>query len=226
MGVNPVLISFLQDESLKRWNVMVPPAARVEPVRCAVSEIGWPRVTGVSAVVVSAVQLVRLIFVGAMKSLISELNDVEERLFRYAAPRAPHVPGFGKIASKEMTASPKVNASSAPMPSPSAGRIALVLTEARASPDAVMSIAAPQAEPVHVRIEIVGTVPPFARSYVISLSPAVRAGVMPLVEQFVGVADGSQFFWLSSKSMFVVPDGFWTRDQKSSRYLPVAVTSA
>jgi hypothetical protein len=38
-----------------------------------------------------------------------------------------------------------------------------------------------------------------------------------LVEQFVGVALGSQNFWFSSKSMFVVPDGFWTRDQNSSR---------
>ena len=47
----------------------------------------------------------------------------------------------------------------------------------------------------------------------------------PLVAQFVGVAAGSQDFWLSSKSMFVVPDGFWTRAQKSWRNLAPAPVS-
>src|SRR5215212_9073104 len=63
-----------------------------------------------------------------------------------------------------------------------------------------------------------------------SLSPVVRSGVsgvtpLPLFAQFVGVAFGSQNFWLSSKSMFVVPDGFCTRDQNSSRNLPVPAVS-
>src|SRR5690349_2108960 len=63
-----------------------------------------------------------------------------------------------------------------------------------------------------------------------SLSSLVRAGVSgvtfrPLSAQFVGLAVGSQNFWLSSKSMFVVPDGFWTRDQNSSRNLPAELDS-
>ena len=58
----------------------------------------------------------------------------------------------------------------------------------------------------------------------ISLSPTVRSGVVgvtptPLLAQFVGTAFGSQNFWFSSKSMFVVPDGFWTRDQNSCEEL-------
>src|SRR5689334_18817440 len=157
-----------------------------------------------------------------MKSLISELNDVDERLLRKAEPIAPQTPSeCGKIASNEIAASPKVNASSPPMPSASAAGIAVVFTEPSALPPAVKSVAGPHADPVQLRIEIVGMVPPFARSYVISLSPSVRTGVTLFVEQFVGVADGSHDFWLSSKSMFVVPDGFWTRVQNSSRNLPV-----
>src|SRR2546423_1328148 len=73
-------------------------------------------------------------------------------------------------------------------------------------------------------------VPAAAMPDVISLSPVVRRGVSgvtptPLFAQFVGVAAGSQVFWFSSKSMFVVPEGFWTRDQNSSRYFAVAVVS-
>ncbi len=40
-------------------------------------------------------------------------------------------------------------------------------------------------------------------------SPAVRTGVMPFAE--------ATLLWLNSKSMFVVPDGSWTRDQKRLR---------
>src|ERR687898_833495 len=61
-----------------------------------------------------------------------------------------------------------------------------------------------------------------------SLSPLVLRGVRPLGAQLVGVAEVSQNFWLSSKSMLVVPVGSCTRDQNSSRNLPVglpAVTS-
>ena len=42
----------------------------------------------------------------------------------------------------------------------------------------------------------------------------MRTGVMPLEDSVV--------FWLNSKSMFVVPDGSWTRDQNMVRN-PVAV---
>jgi hypothetical protein len=57
----------------------------------------------------------------------------------------------------------------------------LVLTEPSASgldPPLITS-AGPQAKavPSQVRTEIVGTVPPFDRSYAISLSPSVRFGV-------------------------------------------------
>src|SRR6266545_73809 len=54
-----------------------------------------------------------------------------------------------------------------------------------------------------------GLVPPWARSYLISTSPAVRTGVTPLP---LGVLD-----WLNSKSMLVVPDGSWTRSQARYR---------
>src|SRR5215208_3425802 len=60
-----------------------------------------------------------------------------------------------------------------------------------------------------------------------SLSPTVLRGVRPLGAQLAGVV-AEQDFWLSSKSMLVVPDGACTRDQNSSRNLPVglaAVTS-
>src|SRR5438477_3365112 len=154
-----------------------------------------------------------------MKSLISAWNESDDRLLTKAEPSVPHwrSPRFGKRAAIEIDASPNVNESSAPRPPLSEAAIAEVLTVPNASPAAVKSVAGPQAAPSQVRIEIVATVPPLARSYVISLSPTVRTGVTPLVEQFGGVALGSQKFWFSSKSMFVVPDGFWTRDQNSSR---------
>jgi hypothetical protein len=60
---------------------------------------------------------------------------------------------------------------------------------------------------------------------VISLSPSVRSGVTLFVEQFVGFAFGSQNFLFSSKSMFVAPCGELTRDQNSSRNLPLPVVS-
>src|SRR5438067_6444243 len=62
-----------------------------------------------------------------------------------------------------------------------------------------------------------------------SLRPIVRNGVSGtatwLLAQFVGVAVGSQNFLLSSKSMFVDPDGFCTRDQNSWRNLEVPLVS-
>ena len=44
-----------------------------------------------------------------------------------------------------------------------------------------------------------------------------RFGVMPLAEQLLAGDPAPQNSLLSSKSMFVVPDGSCTRDQKSSR---------
>ena len=43
--------------------------------------------------IVSEPQLEKPIEIGAMKSLISELNDVEERDFTYAEENGSHVPG-------------------------------------------------------------------------------------------------------------------------------------
>src|SRR6266545_5890386 len=54
-----------------------------------------------------------------------------------------------------------------------------------------------------------GVVPPWARSYLISTSPAVRTGVTPLPLTCVD--------WLNSKSMLVVPDGSCTRSQARYR---------
>src|SRR5438132_3899419 len=62
-----------------------------------------------------------------------------------------------------------------------------------------------------------------------SLSPLVRKGVSGtatwLSAQFVGTALGSQNFRFSSKSMFVEPEGFCTRDQNSWRNLAVPLVS-
>src|SRR3954470_11761364 len=108
-----------------------------------------------------------------MKSLISAWNESDERLLTKAEPSVPHwrSPRFGNSAAIGIAASPNVNESSAPRPPLSVAAIAVVLTVPTASPAADKSVGGPQTVPVHVRIEIVGTVPPFARSYVISLSP-------------------------------------------------------
>src|SRR5215212_1276416 len=150
-------------------------------------------------------------FSGPMKSLSSAENESDERLFRYADPNFPQpdVP-LGKSVRYEIDASPNVNASCAPSAPPSAWGIAVVFTVPTAQfvgvavvhapdPPPLMTVGDPHAEPDQVRIEIVGTVPPFERSYVTSLSPAVRTGVsegkfFPLSAQFVGFAARSQNF--------------------------------
>src|SRR6476469_5748928 len=58
---------------------------------------------------------------------------------------------------------------------------------------------------------IVGLVPPCERSYLMRMSLAVRIGVTPLP------TPGWAVFWFSSKSMFVVPLGAWTRRQARYR---------
>jgi hypothetical protein len=57
----------------------------------------------------------------------------------------------------------------------------------------------------------IGFVPPWARSYWISRSPAVRTGVTAFPEVVLD--------WLNSKSMFVVPEGSCTRCQNRLRNL-------
>lgn len=59
-----------------------PPALLVAPMSVAVSCIGLPMVTGVSAFVVSELQLEMLTCSGGTKSLISAVNESEERLLR------------------------------------------------------------------------------------------------------------------------------------------------
>src|SRR5262249_9432065 len=118
------------------------------------------------------------------------------------------------MALSEIAASPKVSGSREPrVPASVAGIVELLIEPTEVF---VRATGASQDEPFQLRIEITGTVPPFARSYVISLSPTVLTGVTPFVEQLVGFALVSQNFWFSSKSMFVVPCGLCTRVQKSS----------
>src|SRR3954469_7508633 len=117
------------------------------------------------AAVESDPQLVMVTRCGEMKSLISAENDVDERLFRYAEPKVPHVPPDGNRAENANDASPKVYASCAPMPPVAVAAIADVFTEPSAVPPApLMTVAAPHEEVPHVRIEMIGTVPPLARS--------------------------------------------------------------
>ncbi len=101
-----------------------------------------------------------------MKSLTSDENESDERLLRYAEPNEPQVALPEKRAEKAIDVSPKVYASCDCRGPPSAVRIALVLTEPRARLllPPLITVAVPQAEPDHVRIEIAGTVPPFERS--------------------------------------------------------------
>src|SRR5260370_5091354 len=80
--------------------------------------------------------------------------------------------------------------------------------------------------PSQLQIEIVGTVPPLASPYSISLSPICRSGVtytgvalaFALLAQVAAVP--RQACWFSSKSIAIVPVGLLTRVQNSSRNLP------
>ena len=59
----------------------------------------------------------------------------------------------------------------------------------------------------------IGFVPPCARSYWTSRSPALRIGVRPFAVQSASDALGVHCRLLNSKSMLVVPEGSCTRDQ-------------
>ena len=95
----------------------------------------------------------------------SAVNESDERLFRCAEPNVPQAPEPNS-ASNEIAASPNVNGSRAPSPPESVAGIRLVLIEPRASAfwPPLITVAGPHSDPSHVRIEIVGTVPPFDRS--------------------------------------------------------------
>ena len=66
------------------------------------------------------------------------------------------------MARNEIAASPNVNGSSEPRPPLSVAGIAELLIEPSEVP--ARTVGASQEEPFQLRIEIVGTVPPFARS--------------------------------------------------------------
>src|SRR6185503_4764003 len=99
---------------------MVPVAFAVAPLSVAVSLIGLPSTTVWVALVVIDGQFVTLTFTGEMKSLSAELNESEDRLFRYAPPKAPQPVPCGNNALKAIDASPKVNGSCWPRPPVSA----------------------------------------------------------------------------------------------------------
>jgi hypothetical protein len=84
------------------------PVAPAPAVSVAVSLIGSPTVAEAVALVVMPLgQLLTLTGSGATKSLISDVKESDERLFRYAEPNVPHAPSPNR-ASKEIAASPNV----------------------------------------------------------------------------------------------------------------------
>src|SRR2546430_3017804 len=120
----------------------------------AVSLIAPPIVAPV-ALVANEEQFVMFTRWGETKSFSSAENDVDERLFRYADPKVPHVPPVGNRVEKASEASPNVYASWLPRPPVAVASIAVVFTEPTAvALDALITVAAPHDEPPHVRIEI------------------------------------------------------------------------
>ena len=145
--------------------MIVPPASLVAPLNVAVSLIGFPIVVDAVALVTNEEQFVMFTRWGETKSFSSAENDVDERLFRYADPKVPHVPPDGNRVENDNEASPNVYASWLPRPPVAVAAIADVFTAPTALPlGPLMTVADPHDEPPHVRIEIVGTVPPLARS--------------------------------------------------------------
>src|SRR5262245_38223125 len=134
---------------------------------------------------------------------------------------------FGlKIADRSICASPNVRALCAPSRSDSPAGIAEVLIDPVASPRAVeltrllqhgAPLLASQSDPApdvsQREMNSCGLTPPCDRSYWISMSPALRIGVRPLLVQSASPVFGVHWRLLNSKSMFVVPDGSCTRDQ-------------
>ena len=91
-----------------------------------------PIVTESVASVVIEAQFEMKTFSGRTKSLTSDVNESDERLFRYTDPNWPHCPP-PKMASKSITASPNVNALKGPISLLAASPgIAVVFTEPRA----------------------------------------------------------------------------------------------
>src|SRR6266511_2772750 len=135
------------------------------------------------------------------------------------------------MASRSTDASPKVRLETLPSPSDAAAGIAEGLIDPVASPAALRSTRLPQhgvefaasqrlLGPLATQRErnSPGWVPPCARSYWISMSPALRTGVTPLP---LTVVD-----WLNSKSMLVVPVGSCTRCQNMCmKFRPLGVVS-
>src|SRR6266567_2205496 len=151
---------------------------------------------------------------GATKSLISAVNDAEERLRTNALPKASQVPaGKTPAAVRLMAVSPNVS------PGRSLGAPGLIGSVTVSVLTAAIAVEAPRAFllPQHgtvllekhwlaaplvtqVSSPIVGLPPPLVKSKVTSRSPAVRLSVFGPV-----VVRSGWVFWLISKSKFAEP---------------------
>src|SRR5688500_14948295 len=131
--------------------------------------------------------------IGAMKSFSAAVNESDERLFRYAAPNASHAPGPSWSAElRSIAASPKpwlttgtpAMGSKTPKPSLTAPSAAPLVLRSRRTPQHGSMLLASQtvaASPVVTQRcrPSRTTLPPDAKSNVISRSPAERTGVLP-----------------------------------------------
>src|SRR5262245_19114848 len=138
-------------------------------------------------------QLVMLTGIGAMKSLISAEKLDDERLFRYAAPNVTHVPGgIMPDVSRSIRASPNVRGTRFRGAFGLIGSDTIGVLIAPITPCAALNgCTTPQhgafppffshvPDRIHRWKPSVGTVPPWSRSYLMRMSPAVRTGVTPL----------------------------------------------
>src|SRR5262245_11425144 len=167
--------------------------------------------------------------IGAMKSLISDVNEVEERLRTNVLPNAAHVPAGNTSAFvRSIATSPNCKAGRGLMELGPFGKSGSV-TGSRLFTAAIESVPSsvtwsPQHGNVfdekqmlvakfgttgtvalvsHRSSPIVGLPPPLLKSYVTSKSPAVRTSVLAPV-----VVRSGWVFWLISKSKFADPRTF------------------
>src|SRR4051794_23052529 len=96
---------------------------------------------------------------GAMKSLISEVNEVEDRVFTNADPNASHVPGGNTPAAfRLIAASPKACAGRLTAGLASVSDTVAALVAPSDAP--VNACSAPHTLPVHIRSVSVGVFEP------------------------------------------------------------------
>src|SRR4051812_39093790 len=157
-------------------------------------------------------QLLMFTSIGATKSLISAVNEDDERLLRKAVPNAWQTPGWNTPAAvRLMAASP--NSPVVRLPPAIGSATVAVFTAASATVAPSVTLLPQQGsalaekhwlvapEGTHLSRPIVG-VPLPPKSYVTSRSPAVRLSVTaPVVVPVKPVVA----FWLISKSRFALP---------------------